>query len=52
MNYQLLITHYSFEVNKNRSVLKKILDNCMKDKKTVEAVIAPPPPHMVGDGFF
>jgi len=23
----------------------------MKDKKTVEAVIAPPPPHMVGDGF-
>jgi len=24
----------------------------MKDKKTVEAVIAPPPPHMVGDGFF
>jgi redox-sensitive bicupin YhaK (pirin superfamily) len=23
----------------------------MKNKKTVEAVIAPPPPHMVGDGF-
>jgi redox-sensitive bicupin YhaK (pirin superfamily) len=23
----------------------------LKDKKTVEAVIAPPPPHMVGDGF-
>jgi redox-sensitive bicupin YhaK (pirin superfamily) len=23
----------------------------MKNKKTVEAIIAPPPPHMVGDGF-
>ena len=23
----------------------------MKNRKTVEAVIAPPPPHMVGDGF-
>lgn len=23
----------------------------MKNKKTVEKVIAPPPPHMVGDGF-
>ena len=23
----------------------------MKNKKPVEAIIAPPPPHMVGDGF-
>jgi redox-sensitive bicupin YhaK (pirin superfamily) len=23
----------------------------MKNKKTVETIIAPPPPHMVGDGF-
>src|SRR5436190_19518751 len=23
----------------------------MKNKKTVEAIVAPPPPHMVGDGF-
>src|SRR5690242_19972985 len=30
---------------------KKFQNLYMSNKKTIEAIITPPPPHMVGDGF-